>query len=127
MEIDRHTLTTIWIVSMALPYLVFTIHNSFRRNWLTFFRALIAVGVGWLFDIAYVTAADAINRKLASTPAEIEVLNDGDGAKFAFAAVLGWVLPTIIVGVSWVIYVVVLPRIALTLRSRGTPQKRGAP
>mgnify|MGYP006358406867 CR=1 FL=1 len=127
MEIDRHTLTTIWVVSMALPYLVFAIHNSFRRKWLTFLRALIAVGLGWLFEIAYVTAADAINRHLGSTPAEIEALNDGDGAKFAFALGLGWVLPTVIVGVSWVIHVVVLPRIALTLRSRGTPQKRGAP
>ena len=120
MEIDRHTLMTIWIVSLALPYLVFAIHNSFRRKWLTFLRALIAVSVGWLFEIAYTTAADAINRNLASTPAEIEALNDGDGAKFAFAAVLGWVLPTIIVGVSWVIHVVVLPRIALTRRSSGT-------
>ena len=94
-------------------------HNSFRRRWIAFFRALIAVGVGWLFEIAYATAADAINRGLASTPAEIEALNNGDGAKFAFAAVLGWVLPTIIVGASWVIHGLVVPKIALTQRCRG--------
>ena len=66
--------------------------------------------VGWLSAIAYVTAADAINRSLVATPAEIEALNNGDGAKFAFALVFGWVLPAIIVGVSWAIYAVVLPR-----------------
>ena len=127
MEIDRASLTTLWITSLVLPYLVFVIHNSFRRRWLTFFRALIAVGVGWLFLIAYATAADAINRVLASTPAEIEALNNGDGAKFAFAAVLGWVLPTIIVGASWVIHGLVVPKIALTLHSKGAAQKRAAP
>ena len=126
MEIDRASLTTLWITSLVLPYLVFAIHNSFRRRWLTFFRALIAVGVGWLFLIAYATAADAINRVLASTPAEIEALNNGDGAKFAFAAVLGWVLPTIIVGASWVIHGLVVPKITLTLHSKRTAQKRAA-
>ena len=126
MEIDRASLTTLWITSLVLPYLVFVIHNSFRRRWLTFFRALIAVGVGWLFLIAYATAADAINRVLASTPAEIEALNNGDGAKFAFAAVLGWVLPTIIVGASWVIHGLVVPKIALTPHSKGTAHKRAA-
>ena len=127
MEIDRASLATLWVTSLVLPYLVFAIHNSFRRRWITFFRALIAVAVGWLFEIAYVTAADAINRVLASTPAEIEALNNGDGAKFAFAAVLGWVLPTIIVGASWVIHGLVVPKITLTLRSSGTAQKRAAP
>ena len=126
MEIDRISLVTLWVTSLVLPYLVFAIHNSFRRRWITFFRALISVGVGWLFEIAYVTAADAINRALASIPAEIEALNNGDGAKFAFAAVLGWVLPTIIVGASWVIHGLVVPKIVLTLRSRGAVQKRAA-
>lgn len=126
MEIDRASVTMLWAASLALPYLVFAIHNSFRRRWLTFLRAIIAVGVGWLFEIAYVTAADSINRSLAVTPAEIEALNNGDGAKFAFVAVFGWVLPTIIVGVSWAIYVVVLPKIALTLRSTRSAQKRAA-
>jgi hypothetical protein len=117
MEIDRASLTILWIISLVLPYLVFAIHNSFRRRWLTFFRAFIAIGIGW---------RHAINRGLASTPAEIEALNNGDGAKFAFAAVLGWVLPTIIVGASWVIHGLVLPKIALTLHSRGAVQKRAA-
>ena len=121
MEIDRATLTILWVTSLVLPFLIFAIHNSFNRWWLTLLRAIIAVCVGWLFAVAYVTAADAINRSFSVTP------TDGDGAKFAFASVFGWVLPTIIVGVSWVIYAVVLPRVALTLRSRGTPQKRGAP
>jgi hypothetical protein len=111
MEIDRASVMTIlWVTSLALPYLVFAIHNSFRRRWLTVLRAIIAVVVGWLSTIAYVTAADAINRSLAVTPFEVEALNNGDGAKFAFASVFGWVLPTIIVGVSWAIYAVVLPR-----------------
>ena len=100
-----------WGLALALPYLVFAIHNSFRRRWLTIFRALIAVGVGWIVMVAYVTAADAISRVSATTTAEIEALNDGDGAKFAFAAVLGWVLPTLIVSVSWAAHVFLLPRL----------------
>ena len=111
MEIDRIAITTMWGVGLALPYLVFAIHNSFRRRWLTIFRALIAVGVGWIVMVAYVTAADAISRALATTPAEIEALNNGDGAKLAFAAVLGWLLPTFIVCVSWVAHVYLVPRL----------------
>lgn len=113
-------MTILWVASLAMPYLVFAIHNSFRRRWLTALRAIVAVVVGWLSTIAYVTAADAINRSLAVTPAEIEALNNGDGAKFAFVSVFGWVLPTIIVGASWVIHGLVLPRIALTHHSSRT-------
>ncbi len=111
MEIDRAAVTILWVTSWVLPYLVFAIHNSFRRRWLTLLRAIIAVGIGWLFLIAYITASDAINRALAPTPAEFEALNNGDGAKFAFAAVLGWVLPALIVGASWGFHVLVLPKL----------------
>ncbi len=125
MEIDRTSVTILWVASLALPYLVFAIHNSFRRRWLTALRGIIAVAAGWLFTIAYVTAADAISRSLAVTPATVEALNNGDGAKFAFASVFGWVLPAIIVGVSWAIHAMVLPRLALTLRSSSLPPVAG--
>ena len=107
----QQALTVIFITSLALPYLVFAVHNSFRNQWLNLLRAVIAVGAGWAFMLAYVFAADAVNRALASTPEQIEALNNGDGAKFAFAAVLGWVIPAIIVGAAWLLHVVVVPRI----------------
>ena len=48
---------------------------------------------------------------LSYTLAQIEALNDGDGARFAFAAVLGWVLPALIVSASWLFHALILPRI----------------
>ena len=120
MEIDQAALTTLWLTSWVLPYLVFAIHNSYRARWVTFFRALLAVGVGWLFMIAYATAAGAINLALASTSAEVAALQNGDGAKLAFAAGLGWVLPTIIVGISWIVRGLILPKIRRAPCTSGT-------
>ena len=103
-------INTLWLTSLALPYLAFAVHNSFRRNWLTLLRALIAIGIGWLFLFAYAVAVDGVNRSAAFTPEEIESVNSGDGARFVFAAGLGWVLPALIVGAGWLMHAVVFPR-----------------
>jgi len=110
MDMYQQALTVIFITSLALPYLAFAVHNSFRSHWLNLLRAVVAVGVGWAFMLAYVFAADGLHRASASTPEQIEALNNGDGAKFAFAAVLGWVIPAIIVGASWLFHGVLVPR-----------------
>lgn len=107
----QQTLTVLFLTNLALPYLVFAVHNSFRNQWLNILRAVVAIGIGWVFMLAYVFAADAVNRTLASTPEQIEALNNGDGAKFAFAAVLGWVIPAIIVSTAWLLHAVIIPRI----------------
>jgi len=120
MKIDHAALTTLWVTSLVLPYLLFAIHNSFRGTWGTFFRALLAVGAGWLFMIAYANAAGAISLALASTSAEVAALHNGDGAKLAFAAALGWVLPTIIVGASWIVHRLILPKIRRPPCASGT-------
>ena len=111
MEMYQQALTVFFITSLVLPYLAFAVHNSFRSQWLNLLRAVVAIGIGWAFMLAYVFAADALNRASATTPKQIEALNNGDGAKFAFAAVLGWVIPAIIVGAGWLFHCVLLPRI----------------
>jgi hypothetical protein len=106
----QHALTVIWITSLALPYLAFVAHNPFRSHWLTLLRAIVAIAIGWAFMLTYVVVADAVHRSLASTPEQIDALDRGDGAKFAFAWLFGWIIPAFIVGTSWILHGVIFPR-----------------
>jgi hypothetical protein len=121
MEMYQLALTIIWITSLALPYLVFAINNPFRNPWLTLLRAVVAVGIGWAFMLAYVFTADAINHSLALTQERIDTLNNTDGAKFSFALLFGWVMPAIIVSAGWLLHVVILRRLSVK-RSNKTPK-----
>ena len=88
MKIEELSITTLQLTGLVVPYVLFMVHNSLRLWWLTCLRALVAIGAGWLFWLAFVFAADALNRSAAKTEQEIEALNNGDGAKFAFALVI---------------------------------------
>lgn len=105
------SLTILLVIGLLLPYLIFVVHNSFSVWWLTSIRALVAIGAGWMFWLAYVFSADSINRVVATSEHEIEALNNGDGAKFAFALLFGWVVPAVIVAGSWAFQVWVVPRL----------------
>ena len=96
--------TTLWIVSLVLPYLVFAVGNPFRTRLVTAARAVIAVGVGWVFMIAYAVAAGSLS--FAAAPSELARLSlyETDGSKVAFAVVLGWLLPSLIVLGSWLLH-----------------------
>jgi hypothetical protein len=91
----------LWLVSLVLPYLLFMVHNRFHSLWLTSIRAVLAVACGWAIVVAYAQAALALSKAQASSGEALLQLNDGDGAKLGFAATLGWVLPTAIVGGAW--------------------------
>ena len=110
MKIEELSITTLQLTGLVLPYLVFVVHNRFAVWWLTIVRALIAIGAGWVFWLSFVFSADALNRAAATTEQEIESLNNGDGAKFAFALMLGWVVPTVTVALSWAINRWLVPR-----------------
>lgn len=111
MKIEELSITTLQLTGLVLPYLVFIVHNPLKRWWLSAVRGLIAVGAGWLFWLSFVFAADALNRSAATSEQEIGSLNNGDGAKFAFALVFGWVVPAFTVALSWVFHRGLMPRI----------------
>jgi hypothetical protein len=111
MKIEELSITTLQLTGLVLPYVLFVVHNSFRRWWWTGVRALAAVGVGWIFWLAFVFAADALNRSAATSQQQIETLNNGDGAKFVFALVFGWVVPAVTVGLVWVSQGWLIPRL----------------
>ena len=104
--------TTLWIVSLALPYLVFAVANAFRRPLVTVARGLIAVAVGWAFMIAYAVAAGSLTLAAAASEQARLAIYDEDGSKIAFAVALGWVLPVLIVAGSWLLHRYVFRRYA---------------
>jgi hypothetical protein len=48
--------TTLWLTNLAIPYLLFIVGNSFRPWQLTLLRAVVAIGGGWTFMLAYAVA-----------------------------------------------------------------------
>jgi uncharacterized metal-binding protein len=103
MEAHQLVLKTLWLTAFVVPYLAFVVHNSFHRAWVIACRAAVAVLAGWLLLFSYALASDAILRRVATTAEQIDALNNGDGAKFAFALVLGWIPATLVVGLTWLI------------------------
>jgi hypothetical protein len=108
---EQVALNTLWLAGLLLPYFVVVVRNSFQSNVQTSVRIVVAIGAGWGLLLGYAFAADAVNRSLATTQEQIDALNNGDGAKFAFAFILGWVLPAIIASVAWLLHAVLAPRI----------------
>ena len=102
--------TSLWLTSLALPYLLFMVGNSFRKWKLVFLRAAVAIMCGWAYTVAYAVAINAINLSRARSHSDFETLFRNDGPAGAFASVLGWVLPAIIVGLAWFIHGFVVPR-----------------
>jgi hypothetical protein len=125
MNMDEFSISTLQLAGLALPYVTFVAHNSFQRWWLILFRALTAIGIGWAFWLAFVFAADALNRAAATTEAEIEALNNGDGAKFVFALVFGWVVPAVTVGLTWVVRCWLWPRLRTIGSNKPLKERRG--
>ena len=98
---EKFAIETLWWMSVALPALVFLTLNPFKNAWLTWLRALLAIGCGWAAMFSYALAANAINYSMAKNDADFTELANGDGAKLTTAAVLGWVVPAVIVFGIW--------------------------
>ena len=89
------------LVGLALPYLVFMVHNNFQCRSATFIRSLIAVGAGWAFWLSFSFAAYAMMRAAATTEHQIDSLDSGKELVIDSAIVYGWVFPAITVALSW--------------------------
>ncbi|MFZ3152683.1 hypothetical protein [Pseudomonas sp.] len=103
-------ITTLALTNLALPALLFLVVNSFQNTWIILFRAVVAIGCGWAFTISYAFAANAINFSLSHTQVELESMYAGDGAPLAFAMVLGWFPPAIVVLTTWGVHLVITKR-----------------
>ena len=85
MYMEHLAANMLWVTGLVLPLLLFFVGNKFRTTAITSVRALLAIAGGWAFLLAYcIVAGDPEN-----------------GAALAFASVLGWVYPAIIVGFFW--------------------------
>ena len=109
---EQFASTTLWIASLALPYLVFAVGNSFRKPIVTAVRAIVAIAIGWAFMVAYAVAAGSLS--FAAAPSEQARLSiyDADGSKVAFAITFGWLLPALVVCASWLLHRYVFRRYA---------------
>lgn len=87
--------TVLWLTSLILPALIFYIGGISHTIFATSIRALLAIGCGWIFIIAYAQVAQVLSQKPIN------------GATLAFASVFGWILPAAVVGccllIRWII------------------------
>jgi hypothetical protein len=81
----------LWLSGLILPALIFFVGGVPRTILATCIRALLAIGGGWLFMIAYAHAAQFLSQKPVN------------GAALAFVRVCGWALPAGIVAVCLVV------------------------
>jgi|GEM_PF-6096480 len=89
---EKLATNVLWIVSLIFPALLFLIANKFKRLSITFIRALIAIGLGWLVQLSYSLAAQHMSGQ------EI------NGAALSFVSIFGWVIPVFIVLLCWLIH-----------------------
>lgn len=82
----------IFAVAIAAPTLIFTIKNKFNNPKATFLRAVVAILVGWSLIFAYLLVI-----QYGLEPQHI------NGAANAFVSTLGWVIPTTLVLVAWLL------------------------
>jgi hypothetical protein len=94
-KMNESATTVLWLTSLILPALIFYAGGIARSIYATSIRALLAIGCGWIFMVAYAQAAQFLSQKPIN------------GAALAFASVFGWVLPTAVVGcclfIRWII------------------------
>lgn len=87
--------TVLWLTSLVLPGLIFFAGGISQSILAAVVRAILAIGFGWLFIVAYAQAAQFLSQQPIN------------GAALAFASVLGWILPSAIVGaclfIRWII------------------------
>ncbi len=101
--IRTYAINVLWITSLMLPYLLFTVHNKFHNKFYTFLRAMLAIILGWIYVIAYSIGANAIKQVVLVQNNKAIITSD---ASFAFAFSMGWILPTIIVVCVWVFFAI---------------------
>lgn len=99
---ETFTITILWLTALALPVIVFLVFRPHTRLY-NALAALVAITAGWSFNSAYAFAAQAIT---AREPSGV------NGAANAFAAIFGWVVPSILVLLTWLAWRLVRRRMS---------------
>ena len=83
---SEFAITTLWIASLLIPGLVLFCGGRPTSFVSGSIRSLVAIGCGWAFAVAYAQV--------------VELVSEGttNGSVIAYANVLGWIIPTSIVG-----------------------------
>jgi len=108
-EMELYASTVIWLTSFLVPYLLFIVNNHFRSFLITMFRAVTAIGFGWLYIIAYAISANAMSVALLSSHNKANSTIEGDGAALSFSVIFGWVTPTLVVCIAWFLHNWLIP------------------
>jgi len=95
------------IVAVALPYSIFAYNNRFDKALHTAKRAIMAIIIGWVFLLLSRFIVDQIDLWLAKTPEEVQQICDGDGAKNVAVLFMGWIVPGIVVLISWIFHKII--------------------
>jgi len=99
---EKFAVTALLLIALALPVVLFWfLRSRFRLGIL--FAAGIAVAAGWAFNLAYAFAVQALD------PLQV------DASTLKIAGAFGWVCPTVLVFLSWLVW-----RLA-TRRRTGSP------
>ncbi len=109
----HHYKLGLFLVMLAIPFIVLVARNKFKSRLQTAVRALAAVGLTWAWIIAIRIIVVKVDVMLADSPEMLQEIYDGDGAKNAFAAIFGWIPGLALVIIYWLI-----ARTALLMRSR---------
>lgn len=89
---QNHSLTVVWLATLALPCLIYLVGNPYPTGWSAAVRALVAVLVGWSLTLAYASIAQDL------TAYGQQQIN---GAALAFSAIFGWVPAAGMVSITW--------------------------
>jgi hypothetical protein len=114
---EDFAVNVLWMTSLALPGLLFAAANRFKSRLATAVVALLAIGAGWTFMLAYAVAAQSLTSK---DPTQV------NGAALAFAATFGWVLPAAIVIGTWIFCGYVTRRMGPNNSFKPNPHQGGA-
>jgi hypothetical protein len=88
----NHSLTIVWLATLALPCLIYLVGNPFPTGWSAAVRTLIAVLVGWALTLGYASIAQDLT---VYGPEQI------NGAALAFSAIFGWVPAADMLSLTW--------------------------
>jgi len=89
---ERYLLNITWLAIFVVPLVVFISGKNLGQNDKTFYRALIAISCGWLTTVLYAYAVPYLTNQFPHGPAN------------ATAAMFGWVLPAVVVILTWTVY-----------------------
>ncbi len=89
------------LLQFVIPVFIIGYKNRYDNGSKTLFRFFAAVMIVWIYIAAMRSVIPDIDLYLAVTDKERNLISLGDGAKNAFAYMLGWIPGVIISAIAW--------------------------